>query len=199
METYGRPVLCFECQGIAFDDILRDAVASSPGSPQWNRKDTLPDLPTLTASASAGCTFCRHLKFTIEEKLPLQLQSALTRTRPGSVITVCLGSPAYVLRSEVQEVRPGWENVDHREEPDGLYWLSLIFHHESWDAPWEVRAWVYAGTGASSIYWLLSGNSKLGGEADHQPYLPRRRVETSGHYYAHAGIFLSRRRLYLSY
>lgn len=135
-------VICALCRGLVFNDATNDAQ-----DPKWERTDTLPDLPGLTASAHDGCSCCAYLRFLIKEKLPPRQVAALVDANPGSAISITLDSPAYMSHSDQVDVSI-WGSSDYSKLPDGLYSINLLFHHEIWEQPWRSRAWIYAGTGA---------------------------------------------------
>lgn len=138
--------LCRICKQLTFDDVAGDAVANTAGS-EWALADTWPGLPGLRESAAAGCTFCECMVFILTEgKIP-GATTSLARAKPGSRIRVALDDPAYVTRSSIVELVPGWEHVSRREEPDGICWLQLRVSCEGFDREWRSRVWVYRGAG----------------------------------------------------
>ncbi|KAI0427164.1 HET-domain-containing protein [Xylaria sp. FL1042] len=138
--------LCDHCMGIPFDSSSGDAVAYTSTGLTWEITDTFPDLPNLSSSAASGCTFCNYIIYVIRHVLPSL--SAQVCANPGSWVKVELDNPAYAMRSDITEFGPSWEDDEYTQEPDGPYWLSLVFTGEDWDKKLRTRAWVYQGSKA---------------------------------------------------
>jgi len=148
--TTPTPTLCQECLGIIFDDIAGDAYGAPTSATPFKRIDTYPDLPALSASANASCTFCQYLCFLIREKLPPRLSSAL-KPATNRRITIELASPAYVRRSEVSDYSPDLVPEVGNHEADGLYWLELVLTSPAWPGMWRARAMVYQHEGNGKL------------------------------------------------
>ncbi|KAI1344433.1 HET-domain-containing protein [Xylariaceae sp. FL0016] len=138
--------LCYHCQGVKYDGASCDAVhrPSTAGS-QWEQNDALPELPKLSTSAARGCTFCGYLIYVIRNLVPKSRADALS-DGSKSVINMKLCDPAYYLRSDVIEIGPSWEDEAYLDEPDGPYWLNVVFSGDGWVRDWTHRAWVYQGS-----------------------------------------------------
>ncbi|KAK0729600.1 heterokaryon incompatibility protein-domain-containing protein [Lasiosphaeris hirsuta] len=149
-EANPTSTLCEECLGMSFDDAAGDAYGAPASKTPWKRTDTYPDLPILSASADACCTFCKYLCFLIRETLPLRLANALI-VATDKRITVELASPAYVRRSDVTVHASDLARELGHHETDGLYWLELVLRSPAWPAMWRAKAMVYQHEGYESV------------------------------------------------
>ncbi|KAI0802920.1 heterokaryon incompatibility protein-domain-containing protein, partial [Xylaria sp. FL0064] len=138
--------LCDRCTGIVFDSSSGDAVAHASTDPGWEITDAFPDLPNLSLSAASGCSFCNYIIYIIRNVLPSLDAQVCAIT--GSWVKVELDNPAYAMRSDITEFGPSWEDGEYMEEPDGPYWLSVVFTGERWNKKLKTRAWVYQGSQA---------------------------------------------------
>ncbi|KAK4225316.1 HET domain-containing protein [Podospora fimiseda] len=149
MSSLTSPSLCQTCQGIIYDDQLQTcAIARSKDPLTWKQQDIYPDLPLLSSSSLKGCSFCPYLIYVLREKLPLSFKNMLQNN--SSEISITLGNPPYLLRSQITYYTHEQLLIQHdtttstNSTKDGPYWLELIISSPAFKgSQWISRAFLY--------------------------------------------------------